>query len=145
MQRGRIVEEEGNGTLEIFDLPVETESLERLLTDIYSNYWDRIHFGTCVQGGVWEVKAPNAPKKIGLYDGYLTVDFGAWHFHICIGDNSGTRRNPTSAALAARRRTAAAQLYRKLRDDGRPGSLGFAPVQWHRGAADDGCFYPIPI
>ncbi|MEM9388713.1 MAG: hypothetical protein AAGA68_26970 [Pseudomonadota bacterium] len=124
MQRGRIVQEEGNGTLELFDLPVETELLERLLTDVYANYWDRIHFGTCVQGGVWEVKAPNAPQKIALCDGYLTVDFGVWHFHICIGENAGTVRNPTSSVLAARRRTAKAQLYRGLREDGRPATWG---------------------
>ncbi|MEM6935837.1 MAG: hypothetical protein AAF552_05245 [Pseudomonadota bacterium] len=124
MHRGKIVEEEGNGTLELFDLPTDTETLERLLTDVYANYWDRIHFGTCVQGGVWEVKAPNAPQKISLFDGYLTVDFGAWHFHICIGQNEGTRGNPTSDTLAARRRTATAQLYRGLRADRRPGSWG---------------------
>lgn len=125
MQRGRIVEEEGNGTLEIFDLPADPEFLETFLSDIYNNYWDQIHFGTAVQGAVWEVRAPNAPERIGVSDGYLTVDFGHWHFHICIGEHKGTRGNPTSDKLAQIRRTSKAQLYRRLRDDGRPSSWGF--------------------
>ncbi len=124
MQRGRIIEEEGSGTLEIFDLPVDAGFLEKLLTDVYENYWDQIHFGTAVQGGVWEVRAPNAPQRIGVSDGYLTVDFGLWHFHICIGENKGSRRNPTSAQLAKKRRTSIAQLYRSLRDEGQPSSWG---------------------
>lgn len=124
MQQSRTVEEEGNGTLEIFDLPVGEDFLLELLTDVYQNYWDQIHFGTAVQGAVWEVRAPQAPERIGVSDGYLTVDFGHWHFHICIGEHKGTRRNPTSDALAKRRKTALAQLYRRLREDGKPSSWG---------------------
>ncbi len=124
MSRGRIVEELGNGTLEIFDLSVESDFLYRLVSDIYDNYWDKIHFGTAVQGGVWEVRAPNAPKKIGLLDGYVTVDFGHWHFHLCIGLHKGTRRNPASDELARIRCTAKAELYRRLSDDGKPSSWG---------------------
>ncbi|MCV6591231.1 MAG: hypothetical protein OIF57_19755 [Marinobacterium sp.] len=123
-QRGRIVEEEGNGTLEIFDLPVDTDFLLELLTDVYDNYWDQIHFGTAVQGAVWEVRAPNAPERISLHDGYLTIDFGHWHFHLCIGVHKGTGRNPASEALSQHRRTSVAQLYRNLDRDGRPVSWG---------------------
>ncbi len=122
MQQGRIVEEFGNGTLEIFDLPVGQAFLLKLLTDVYENYWDQIHFGTAVQGAVWEVRAHNAPKRISLLDGYLTVDFGHWHFHICIGEHKSTRRSPSSDELAKIRCTAVAQLYRRLRDDGKPSS-----------------------
>ena len=124
MQRGRMVNEEGSGTLEIFDLPVDEDFLLKLLTDVYENYWDQMYFGTCVQGAVWEVRAPNAPQKIGVLDGYLTVDFGHWHFHICIGENKGTRRNPTSPELSKKRCTSVAQLYRGLREDGKPSSWG---------------------
>lgn len=124
-QRGKIVEELGNGTLELFPLSTETNDLLIIITDIFENYWDQIHFGTAVQGGVWEVRAPNAPERIAMSDGYLTVDFGLWHFHLCIGINKGTRRSPTSDELARIRCTERAELYRRLREDGKPSSWGF--------------------
>lgn len=124
MTQSRIVEEPGNGRLEIFDLPTDSETLLRLLTDIFENYWDRIHFGSAVQGGIFEIRAPNAPKKIRYFDGYLTVDFGHWHFHLCIGEHKGTKRNPASTDLARHRRTTRVELYRRLREDNRPSSWG---------------------
>jgi hypothetical protein len=58
-----------------------------------------------------------------MFDGYLTVAFGAPHFHICIGEHKGTASNPASLALARHRRTSRAELYRRLdRSD--------APVSW---------------
>ncbi|ESQ11639.1 MAG: hypothetical protein N838_20140 [Thiohalocapsa sp. PB-PSB1] len=124
MNQSRLVDEPGNGRLEIFDLPTDTETLRRLLTDIFENYWDRIHFGSAVQGGVFEIRAPNPPREIRYLDGYLTVDFGHWHFHLCIGEHKGTSINPASADLAQHRRTARAELYRRLRDHDRPSSWG---------------------
>ncbi len=118
------VNEAGNGLLEIFPLSTETAFLQTLITDIFENYWDQIHFGTSVQGGVWEVRAPNAPVRVSMMDGYLTVDFGLWHFHLCIGEHKGSRKNPCPPELAQHRRTARAELYRHLREDGRPSSWG---------------------
>ncbi|MCK9932713.1 hypothetical protein MXD62_37195 [Frankia sp. Mgl5] len=34
-----------------------------------------------------------------MYDGYVTVDFGAWHFHLCIGEH--TASGPDFGRLAA--------------------------------------------
>ncbi len=124
---------EGEGTLEIFPLPYNTDFLLTLLTDIFENFWDKIYFGPHVQGAVWEVRAPNKPKRISLLDGYLTVDFDHWHFHLCIGINTGTKRNPTSAKLAAHRCTARAELYRRLREDGKPSSWG---LRMYNGAGE---------
>lgn len=124
MVHSTLVTEPGNGTLEVFSLPTDTGCLHSLLTDVFQNYWDQIYFGTAVPGAVWEVRAANAPKRINLLDGYLTVDFGHWHFHLCIGENKGTPRDPTSAELAQHRRTARAELYRRLAEDGRPSSWG---------------------
>lgn len=124
MSQSKIVEEPGNGTLEIFTLPTDIEFLRTLITDIFENYWDQIYFGTAVQGAVWEVRAPNAPQRISYLDGYLTVDFGHWHFHLCIGEHQGTRRDPVSPDLARHRRTGRAELYRRLRDEGGPSSWG---------------------
>ncbi len=131
MSQSKIVTEPGEGTLEIFSLPTDTAFLQTLISDIFENYWDQIYFGTAVQGAVWEVRAPNAPRRIGMLDGYLTVDFGAWHFHLCIGDHRGTARNPTSPELARHRRTARAELYRRLRENGRPSSWGLRLFNGH--------------
>jgi hypothetical protein len=57
-------------------------------------------------------------------DGYLTVAFGVPHFHICIGEHKGPHNNPVSPELAHHRRTARAELYRRLKRDGTPVSWG---------------------
>lgn len=120
----RRVEEPGNGVLEIFDLPTDADFLNRLLEDIFANHWDKIFFGTLIQGAVFEIKASNAPVKIGYLDGYLTINFGAWHLHICTGENKGTSRRPTSPELAQIRRTSRAELYRRLNPDDTVGGWG---------------------
>lgn len=112
------------GTLELFRLDASEETLFALLSDVFENYWRVIHFGPLIQGAAWEIRAPNAPKKISLYDGYVTVEFGSWHFHLCIGDTKGPPANPTRPELAAHRRAARAELYRQLKDDGTPNSWG---------------------
>ncbi|WP_428844276.1 DUF7676 family protein [Mycolicibacter sinensis] len=46
-------------------------------------------FGTILHGAAWEVVAPNAPERMSVADGYATVDFGRWHFHLRIGNHIG--------------------------------------------------------
>lgn len=118
----KVVTEEGMGTLEIFPLPVEQSLLQEMLTEIFSEHWQSVRFGTLIQGAVFEIAAPNAPHKISMLDGYLTVDFGAWHFHLCIGAHRGTPESPVSSGLALHRRTARAELYRIVHGD--------APTSW---------------
>ncbi|PWR20426.1 DUF7676 family protein [Zavarzinia aquatilis] len=120
----RIVEEAGNGKVEIFPLPTGADFLFDLCKLLFEKHWHEIVFGSCVQGAVFEIAVDRAPKKVVLFDGYLTVDFGRWHFHLCIGENRGTPRHPTPPELARHRRTARAELYRGLRDDGAPRSWG---------------------
>ena len=91
---------------------------------MFENYWQVIQFGPLIQGAAWEIRAANAPEKVTLYDGYITVDFGTWHFHLCIGATTGSRSHPTAPELAAHRRTARAELYRQLQTDGTPNSWG---------------------
>ena len=138
-----LVTTEGEGTLEIFSLPNDTDFLLTLLTDIFDNYWDKIHFGPHMQGAVWEVRAPNKPKRISLLDGYLTVDFGHWHFHLCIGINKGTQTNPSSDTLAKNRCTERVELYRRLMSDGKPSSWG---LRMYNGGGDQQMtvFLPSP-
>ncbi|WP_322510843.1 hypothetical protein [Chloroflexus sp.] len=120
----RIVHEPGNGTLEIFPLSTEEETLVALMTELFRDHWDKIIFGPLIQGAVFEIKATEPPKRISMLDGYLTVDFGVWHFHVCIGEHRGSKNNPTDPELARIRRTARAEFYRRLNPDGSVGSWG---------------------
>lgn len=112
------------GILEVFPLDTSECFLFALCKDIFEHHWPSIHFGILIQGAAWEIRAPNAPTRVSLLDGYLTVDFGAWHFHICIGPHKGSRHNPATSELAAWRRTKRAELYRHLDNEGAPVSWG---------------------
>lgn len=113
--------EPGMGTVEVFALPVDEPTLLAVLRDVFENHWDEIRFGVLIQGAVFEIRAP-VPPRIGTLDGYVTVDLGASHFHICIGEHRGEPRQPVTAELARHRRCHRAELYRVLHDD--------APVAW---------------
>ncbi len=114
-----IVDTLGGGHEQRWALPVDEASLLALVTALFQDHWDDIWFGTIVEGAAWEVAAPNAPEKITMYDGYVTVDFGRWHFHLCIGEH--TASGPEIGRL---RRCARAELYRSLDRDGKPVSWG---------------------
>ena len=122
--KSRIVFELGNGTLEIFDLDPSESLLFDLLKDLFENHWEEIVFGILIQGAAWEIKADHKPESVTLHDGYLTVDFGHWHFHICIGENKGSKAHPTDPELKAHRRTSRAELYRQLSESGTPNYWG---------------------
>ncbi len=122
MTRPRTVEEPGVGRVEIFPLPTEEDFLLGLLTDVFENHWHEIVFGSLVQGAVFEIAVPEAPKRIGLLDGYLTVHFGTWHFHVCIGEHTGPGKTPTPPEVAMHRRCARAEMVRALSGDGTPRS-----------------------
>ena len=110
--------------VEVFALPTDAASLEALLRTLFAEHWSEITFGPIVEGAAWEIRAPHAPTRIGVLDGYLTVAFGATHFHLCIGPHKGMPGAPVSEALARHRRTARAELYRRLDRAGAPVSWG---------------------
>ena len=119
----RTAHEPGMGTLEIFPLASDEKTLFGLLEELFAKHWHEIIFGSLIQGAVFELQPGEAPTRISLLDGYLTVAFGSSHFHVCIGEHRGSHRQPVSAELAKHRRTARAELYRSLDPDG-------APVHW---------------
>ncbi len=119
----RITEPDGS-VLDVFALPTDPASLEVLLRDLFENHWREITFGPIIQGAAWEMHAPCAPTHIGVLDGYITIAFGAPHFHLCIGEYKGVGSRPASEELARHRRTARAELYRQLDVDGNPVSWG---------------------
>src|SRR6185503_19512889 len=122
----RVVEEPGMGRVEIFPIGTDEPALFALINHLFETYWETVFFGILIQGAAWEVKAPGPPRKIGLLDGYVTVDFGAWHFHLCIGETKGVGAAPTPPALARHRRCSRAELYRGLNPKtGAPNTWGF--------------------
>ena len=129
--RSQTMTDPDGATVEIFPLPTDEGSLEELLRDLFEQHWDRITFGPLIQGAAWENRAPHAPTQIGVLDGYLTVAFGVSHFHLCIGPHKGTRGSATPAALARHRRTARAELYRRLDKSGAPVSWGLRLFNGH--------------
>lgn len=119
----RMIDVDGSA-VDVFPLPVEEAALEALLRDLFENHWHEITFGPIIQGAAYELKAPSPPTHIGMFDGYLTVAFGAPHFHICIGAHKGMPGNPAPPGLARHRRTSRAELYRRLDRSGAPVSWG---------------------
>ena len=71
------------------------------------------------------VKSP--PRRISYLDGYLTVDLGDWHFHLCIGEHRGDAQHPCPPELARWRRCARATLLRIYQN---PPVAGHAPVSY---------------
>jgi hypothetical protein len=126
----RVVDADG-ASVETFALPTDEASLEALLRDLFEKHWDKITFGPLIEGAAWEIRASHAPTHIGMLDGYLTVVFGASHFHLCIGPHKGPRNAPTGEALARHRRTARAELYRRLDKSGAPVSWGLRLFNGH--------------
>jgi len=129
--RSQTIADPDGATVEIFPLPTDEGSLEELLRELFERHWDKVTFGPLLQGAAWEIRAPHAPTQVGMLDGYLTVAFGISHFHLCIGPHKGTRSSPTPEALARHRRTARAELYRRLDKSGAPVSWGLRLFNGH--------------
>lgn len=116
---------DGDGAqLDVFPLPTDEASLASLLRNLFETHWDKIVFGPLIQGAAWEIRASAPPERIGMLDGYITVAFDTWHFHLCIGPHKGSRRHPTPLDLARHRRTARAELFRRLDPAGHPIAWG---------------------
>jgi hypothetical protein len=139
----RVIDPDGHA-VEIFPLPTEEAALAALLRDLFQNHWQEIVFGPIIEGAAWEWRAPHAPSYVGVADGYLTIAFGAPHFHLCIGPTKGMRSDPTPAALARHRRCARAELFRRLDRDGAPTSWG---LRLFNGAGEQQMtvFFPNPL
>lgn len=103
---------ESGGREQHWDLPADPASLERLVRLLFERHWGQMWFGVIIEGAAWEVAAPNAPERISMYDGYVTVDFGRWHFHLCIGEHTAS-----GPELGRIRRASRAVLYRGIGAD----------------------------
>ena len=118
---GPAAERELDGTLtEYFDVDVRGDRVECLLTELFTEHWRALTVGPLLQGAVFEVRF-TAPPRVTMLDGYMTVDLGAWHFHLCVNDH---REAPPE--LAAIRRVGRAAFFRTRGT----GGAGHAPMTW---------------
>ena len=103
-------ERELDGTIsEYDDISVEGDRIERLLSELLSQHWADITVGPLIEGAAYEIRFSAAPK-VTMLDGYLTVDTGHWHFHLCVNDHRGT----PDAELARLRRVTRAAFFRTM-------------------------------
>jgi hypothetical protein len=103
-------ERELDGTFtEYEDIPLEGDRVERLLRELFTEHWARLTVGPIIQGAAWEIRF-TTPPRLSVLDGYLTVDTGPWHFHLCVGEaGTGGRED-----LARARRVARAAFFRTV-------------------------------
>jgi hypothetical protein len=106
-------------TTEYDDVAVAGDRIERLLTELFTEHWERITVGPLIQGAAWEIRFTAKPV-VTMLDGYLTTDTGAWHFHLCVGDTRGGG----DAALARARRVGRAAFFRTVGGTCVPESYG---------------------
>ena len=104
--------EQNHDDLEVFALPARPEVLLELLTTIFEDHWQHVRFGPLIQGAVYELAATAKPR-LSMLDGYLTIDLGGPHVHLCIGEQKGLPGHPVDPALAKRRRCAQIELQRQ--------------------------------
>ena len=78
------------------EVPVEGDHVERLLIELFERHWAELTVGPLIEGAAYEIRF-TSPPKLSMLDGYLTVDTGAWHFHLCVND-------PRAAPTAERAR-----------------------------------------
>jgi hypothetical protein len=116
----RTVEREADGTVTVYDeVPVRGDTVQRLLTEIFSEHWAAVFAGPVIEGAAYEIRFTARPT-VTMLDGYLTVDVGAWHFHLCVNDHRGA----PSAEQAAIRRVARAAFFRADGGTCVPGAWG---------------------
>ncbi len=102
---------DGSVTSHTYFEPTEARMRE-LVHDLFACSWKSIVVGPCVEGAVFEVRFEEEPE-VRISDGYLTVDLGAWHFHLCIGRHEGS----PAAELREKRPVARISLWERRGED----------------------------
>ena len=136
---GTLVRDEDGSVTRYDDVPVAGDTVARLLTEVFTEHWADVTFGPVIEGSAWEIHL-TAPPTLSLRDGYLTVDTGAWHFHLCVDDHAAHG----NAALAAVRRVRRAAFFRT--DGGSCVPTSWGVRLWNgRGEQMITIFFPSPF
>jgi len=114
MDLPQVVQNLDGSTTEYTNIPLSPGHLERLLRELFEQHWREIIFGPCIQGAVFEIQLAEPPQKIAMLDGYLTVDVGPWHFHLCIAEH----KDVPVAELARQRQVSRATFFQDSRSTG---------------------------
>jgi hypothetical protein len=121
-----VVNSDGSRTA-FYEVPTDSDILERLMREIFEQHWDGICVGPILQGAAYELMY-SKPPKVTLSAGYLTVDTGEYHFHLHIGVPEGERASTSDPELARQRKISRAVFFSETREGGKgclPGSWGF--------------------
>ncbi|PYM20556.1 MAG: hypothetical protein DMD78_21240 [Candidatus Rokuibacteriota bacterium] len=114
-----VVREPDGSLTEYSDVSVAGDTVERLLIEVFGEHWAAISAGPIIDGAAYEIRF-TAPPKLSMLDGYLTVDPGPWHFHLCVNDHRGA----ATPELARVRRVARAAFFRTDGGSCVPGAWG---------------------
>lgn len=111
---------------EFMDVSAQTQ--ERLFRELFETHWKSLRFGPCLSGAVFELVLTEKPK-VSFLDGYLTVDAGPWHFHLCVGEYKGKTAHQSEpkenlAEIARQRRVTKAAFFKTSDAYGSPQSWG---------------------
>ena len=101
------------------DVPVAGAAVERLMHEVFERHWAEISAGPVIEGAAYEIRF-TTPPRLSMLDGYLTVDTGAWHFHLCVNDHRGAA-TPEQARV---RRVGRAAFFRAEGGSCVPGAWG---------------------
>src|SRR5436309_2359436 len=135
----RTVEHGPDGSVTEYDeVSVRGDAVERLLTELFSEHWAEVFAGPVIEGAAYEIRFTAKPA-LSMLDGYLTVDVGAWHFHLCVGEHRGA----ATPEQAARRRVARAAFFKTDGGSCVPGSWGLRLWNGH-GEQMISVFFPNP-
>lgn len=93
-------------------LDASEETVTKLMREIFEDNWQRITIGPWLLGAVFELPFEKAPE-VRFSNGYLTIDAGPWHCHLCVGSYEG-KGNAESRSM---RRVAKVAFY-EWRGDG---------------------------
>lgn len=105
------------------EIPLAPGKMRRLADQLFVDNWSHIVVGPCLQGAVFEIRFSQKPD-LRYSDGYITVDLGEWHFHLCVDEHKGSR----SEELRLKRPIAKAAFWeqRSLRNSNQCGCGGRA-------------------
>jgi hypothetical protein len=114
-----VVREPDGSVTEYTEIAVAGDTVERLMREVFGEHWAGISVGPIVDGAAYEIRFTAAPT-LSMLDGYLTIDTGPWHFHLCVNDHRGA----ATPELARVRRVARAAFFRTDGGSCVPGAWG---------------------